>query len=298
MVPPVTEECLFPVLRDLCRHNVDPEGDSKLVRDIASSLRAFVASDHMNNPTGSKHWFENYIQFLKRKLTISHLEPELPTIRTSQSHSWQDQQPTDDLPLSVHNTLYSLFRQCSQNGSDCPGSESWHQGKLSLRENIEIEDGDAIFDAVFSRTPVDMDSNDHVQWQQVQFRIRYDSIIMELHIITHPKGYLNQANIFLFLIHSTKRVAFDLPSSVSTCEEATSRSVEKMPSLDEFCRMLEPNDSGPKKLCFPPRLGRTLLPADDFIANQPSISLTDILQHPALLTRHRLHLAYIIAKSF
>ena len=70
-------------------------------------------------------------------------------------------------PAYVHDTLYEIMKKYTQ----C----CRHDGRLQLKENIQMIGDDVLFDGSFSRVPPENSGNE-IEWQHLQFRVSRVSV--------------------------------------------------------------------------------------------------------------------------
>ncbi|KAK1830614.1 hypothetical protein QBC39DRAFT_383096 [Podospora conica] len=291
----------YPFLEALECWSADKE-PSPLVDIIATSLKAFVLTDVEISGSGAstaqrlgsnvrlankaKSHVRNYFAFLET-FSSTRDEPR-SNARTEQANlarrSAKDLDTPSDFPSHVHKTLFSIltrkYSQCCCTRTDTPTSASrHHEGRLKLRENIQITDQHVVFDTVLSRRPPDC-SMPSVEWQHLQFQIP-----------------TKQAN--------SRQVGFavqDAPLGEPTEAHMGVHPAAAIKSASQFCQLLQ-RRLGPAKICLQAKGTKIfqmpdLIEVADDIAHEQSISLADILQRHELVAKKRLLLAYVLAKSF
>ncbi|KAL2118243.1 hypothetical protein VTJ04DRAFT_7903 [Mycothermus thermophilus] len=161
----------YPVLEALCNNNQDTAESRKLVEDISSSLKAFVASDQIDNSNPPKNWVKAYFRFRRSFLVKEdRLGSQLPRL-TQPLEQPDDENADDTISSDVCDTLYNVFVNYCQvdTGSEPPGYPAWLcHGKLGL--SFKLVKPDAVFDAVFMKNPI-RTPDESIRWQQVQFFI-------------------------------------------------------------------------------------------------------------------------------
>ena len=179
----------FPMLNAL--KSWRPVEDSDLVDMIAISLKAFVSTDLGTGSGGPKNdrrinprhgtgksngYVRSYFAFLESfSSTRGQAESEAQAIQANiAGRPAKDVVTPGDFPAHVHKTLYSIIKKyslccCPPSGAQT-SSLRQHEGRLRLKENVQVTDDHVVFDTIFSKNP--RESSAHgVEWQHLQFHI-------------------------------------------------------------------------------------------------------------------------------
>lgn len=183
--------CPFPIL---CALQVwTPGDDSALASMIEASLKAFVSTDLGTDGKQVNHTknFGSRLSSAKKPLSpvrkyFAFLESfsETKGLAETQAQATQaniagrsarEIETPSDFPAHVHKTLYNVLMKkhaqcCCGSSVTLVGAIPRHQGRLKLKETVQILEDNVVFDTVFSRSPRN-NSARRTEWQQLQFQV-------------------------------------------------------------------------------------------------------------------------------